>query len=248
MSARRRGGGSPPGSDLERRIAAIDWIAVRESLARDGYARLPALLPPRACASLIAMYGRGDPFRKTIDMAAHRFGEGEYRYFARPLPPPVQALRRRLYPPLAAIANDWMRALGDAVRFPRTLGAFLARCRAAGQERPTPLLLRYQTGGYNCLHQDLYGRVAFPLQVTVLLSRPGPDFTGGQFLLVENRPRAQSVGHAIDLRRGEAVIFATRARPVAGRRGFYRAGMRHGVSALLSGSRYTLGIIFHDAA
>jgi uncharacterized protein len=248
MSRGGKGDAMQTGSDLKKRIGAIDWSAVAADLRDRGYARVPALLAPRECAGLIALYREHDRFRKTIDMAAHRFGAGEYRYFARPLPPPVQALRLHLYPPLARIANGWRRDLGGAERFPRRLGAFLDHCRAAGQERPTPLLLRYSTGGYNCLHQDLYGRVAFPLQVTVLLSRRGADFTGGQFLLVENRPRAQSAGHSLDLDRGEAVIFPTRERPVAGRRGWSRAGMRHGVSPLLSGWRYTLGIIFHDAA
>ena len=180
-------------------------------------------------------------------MERHRFGVGEYKYFSRPLPPLVESLRSGLYPPLAVVANRWMKALGEARRFPPTLDAFLSVCARAGQEQPTPLLLRYEAGGYNCLHQDLYGDVAFPLQVAVMLSRPGRDYQGGEFLLVEQRPRSQSAGEAITAGRGEMVIFPNRLRPVRGSRGFYRVNVRHGVSRVRSGHRMTLGLIFHDA-
>ncbi|MFN7974656.1 MAG: 2OG-Fe(II) oxygenase [Acidobacteriota bacterium] len=180
-------------------------------------------------------------------MERHRFGIGDYRYFARPLPEIVERLRSALYERLAPIANGWMEALRSPVRFPDDLASFLASCRAAGQARPTPLLLHYEEGGYNALHQDLYGPVTFPLQVAIFLSRPGVDYDGGAFLLVEQRPRAQSVGEAITIPQGHAIVFATRDRPVAGKRGHHRAAVRHGVSRLLRGRRLTLGIIFHDA-
>ena len=180
-------------------------------------------------------------------MARYKFGEGDYKYFAAPLPPLVQALRIHAYPPLAAIANRWEAALGSATRHPPDLAALLALCRRRGQDKPTPLLLHYEAGGYNCLDQDLYGDVVFPLQLTCFLSRRDVDYTGGEFLLVEQRPRAQSRGEAITTEQGEVVIFTTRHRPAEGARGFYRATMRHGVSRVRSGSRYTLGVIFHDA-
>jgi hypothetical protein len=225
----------------------VDWKNVAAELDRWGYARIPRVFDARECVSLSALYERGDAFRKTISMDAHRFGSGEYRYFGYPLPPLVQRLRAALYPRLARIANSWQERLGDAARFEPTLGGFLRRCHAEGQTRPTPLLLRYAEGGFNNLHQDLYGAIAFPLQVTILLSRPGVDFEGGEFLLVEQRPRQQSRGCAVALERGEAIVFATRERPVAGVRGHYRAALRHGVSPLRSGGRTALGIIFHDA-
>jgi hypothetical protein len=181
-------------------------------------------------------------------MQRHAFGRGEYKYFRYPLPPTVEGLRRAIYPHLAAIANGWRDRLGEERRFPPSLGAYLDTCHKAGQERPTPLLLKYETGDYNCLHQDLYGDLVFPLQLTILLSAPGHDFTGGEFLLVEQRPRAQSRGEVVPLQQGEAVIFPVHHRPVKGTRGNYSVTMRHGVSRLRSGHRYTLGIIFHDAA
>ena len=237
----------PPGA-IEHRIACLDWDTIAGRLDADGYATTPALLTARECADLIHLYGDERRFRSRIDMARFRFGVGEYKYFAAPLPPLVAALRRAIYPRLAPLANRWMEALGLADRFPPALGEFLARCAAHGQTRPTPLLLHYTAGGYNCLHQDLYGPVAFPLQLTCMLSRRGPDYTGGELLLVEQRPRAQSRGQVIVLERGEAVIFPTRWRPVAGTRSFYRATVRHGVSRIISGERTTLGVIFHDAA
>ncbi|HEY7514003.1 MAG TPA: 2OG-Fe(II) oxygenase [Vicinamibacteria bacterium] len=205
------------------------------------------LLTTAECIRLKALYDDDRLFSSRVEMERHRFGVGEYKYFTRPLPDLVEELRHGAYPPLARIANEWARALGRQDRYPADLGAFLRRCHAAGQTRPTPLLLRYQTGGFNALHQDLYGDVAFPLQLTVFLSRPGRDFTGGEFLLVEQRPRSQSVGDSLQLGQGEAVVFPNRHRPVRGRRGFHRASVRHGVSRLHSGHRYALGVIFHDA-
>jgi hypothetical protein len=236
---------SVPG--LERRLDALDWDAVGRSLDEIGYARTAAVLTPGECAELIALYPRDERFRSRVDMARYRFGEGDYKYFAAPLPPSVATLRARLYPPLAAIANRWEATLGARTRFPGELDGLLAHCAAHGQTKPTPLLLHYEAGGYNCLHQDLYGEVAFPLQVTAFLSRRGVDYDGGEFLLVEQRPRAQSRGEAIATDQGELVIFPTRHRPLAGARGHYRATMRHGVSRITRGARYTLGIIFHDA-
>ena len=229
-------------------MAGTDWKRVADDLDRWGYARIPRVLGARESDRLAALYPRDEVFRKTISMDAHRFGSGEYRYFRYPLPARVQALRAALYPKLARIANAWQERLGDATPFESTLAGFLRRCHAQGQERPTPLLLHYEAGGFNNLHHDLYGPIAFPLQVTIQLSRPGVDFEGGEFLLVEQRPRQQSRGIAIALAQGEAIVFATRERPVEGTRGVYRAALRHGVSPLHAGSRTTLGIIFHDAA
>ena len=236
-----------PRVTIAERVRRIDWASVEFALTQNGYARLPGLLGAAECAALIALYERTDRFRKRIDMERHRFGIGEYKYFDRPLPPIVRALRNGAYRPLATIANRWMSDLGSEERFPARLGGFIDLCRRAGQTKPTPLLLRYAAGGYNCLHQDLYGEVAFPLQLACLLSRPEIDYRGGEFMLVEQRPRAQSVGHAVALQRGEGIIFPTRVRPLAGTRGYYRATVRHGVSRLSSGSRFTLGVIFHDA-
>lgn len=234
---------------LRSRIAALDWRALAASLDRDGWARSDApLLSARECAGLAAVWDDPRRFRSRVDMARHRFGEGEYRYFARPLPPAVRILRDALYARLSPIANGWMEALGAAERFPARLPAFLAECAAAGQTRPTPLLLRYAAGGYNCLHQDLYGEKAFPLQAMIPLSAPGTDYTGGEFLLVEQRPRAQSAGSAILPSRGELVLFPNRFRPVRGARGSHRVNVRHGASRILSGTRMALAIIFHDAA
>ncbi len=232
---------------LGRRLGSLDWAGIEGALDARGHAVTPALLTPEECAGLAALYGDAARFRSRIVMARHNFGSGEYQYFAAPLPRVVETLRRQLYARLAPVANRWAEALGDAARYPAELEDFLATCHAAGQTRPTPLLLSYRAEDYNCLHQDLYGEVAFPLQVAICLSRAGRDFTGGEFLLVEQRPRMQSRGEAIALDRGEAVIFANAVRPVAGKRGFYRVNVRHGVSRLRSGERMTLGIIFHDA-
>jgi hypothetical protein len=234
-------------TDIGARLAALDWSAIERSLWQWGHAKTPPVLTPDECAELAALYDDDARFRSRVDMARYRFGVGEYKYFAAPLPPLVEALRERAYPPLAAIANQWQAALGDPDLFPPDLGALLRRCRKHGQTKPTPLLLRYEAGGYNCLHQDLYGDVVFPLQLTCFLSRRGGDYEGGDFLLVEQRPRAQSRGEAIATEQGEILIFTTRHRPVEGARGVYRAAMRHGVSRLTRGRRYTLGVIFHDA-
>ncbi len=224
--------------DPEHLIAAI---------ADRGYATAP-LLDPEACAGIAGLYGDDARFRKRIIMEQRAYGRGEYKYFAYPLPDPIAALRAALYPPLAAVANAWRRTLGEEGAFPATLDANLEQCHAAGQTRPTPLLLRYEAGGFNCLHQDLYGDLVFPLQAVVLLNRPGQDFTGGEFLLVEQRPRAQSRAEVVPLTQGEMAIFPVHHRPAMGARRPYRAAMRHGVSRVHSGVRQTLGIIFHDAA
>jgi hypothetical protein len=229
-----------------RRLSDSDWKGLAGQLDEGGFARFPGLLTPAECAELAALYREPRRFRKRIVMEQHRFGAGEYQYFAYPLPPLVRALRTELYAGLAPIANVWSARLGSRARYPESLEAFLERCRQHSQTRPSPLLLHYQAGGYNRLHQDLYGAVAFPLQLTCLLSKP-EDFTGGEFLLLEQRPRMQSRGEAIALAQGEAILFATRERPVSGPRGFSRAQMRHGVSVVRSGERTTLGIIFHDA-
>lgn len=233
---------------LGARLRRIDWAGVETSLSEHGHARTGRLLTPDECARLRRMYSDDRRFRKRIDMGQHRFGVGEYKYFNYPLPPIVTMLRADIYARLAPIANGWMKALGSRQRFPGRLDRFLARCGRAGQTRPTPLILKYDAGGYNCLHQDLYGDIAFPLQVAFVLSRPGTDYTGGEFLLVEQRPRAQSVGHVVAAEQGEMIVFANNGYPVTGARRHYRAVMRHGVSRLLRGSRYTLGVIFHDAA
>jgi hypothetical protein len=235
-------------STVADRIARLDWDALAGALDADGYATTGPLLRAADCAALIACYGEEPLFRRRVVMERHGYGQGEYGYFAYPLPPLVAALRAALYPPLAVLANRWNERLGIGGRFPDTLDAYLARCHAAGQTRPTPLLLRYGTGDYNRLHRDLYGDEVFPMQAAFLLSRPAEDFTGGEFILTEQRPRMQSRAEVVPLTRGEAVIFPVRERPAAGKRGFHRVAMRHGVSRLRSGSRYTLGIIFHDAA
>jgi hypothetical protein len=218
------------------------------ALDRDGYAVMPGLLDPEQCRALAALYDERERFRSRVVMARHGFGQGEYKYLAYPLPPVVAELRQTLYPLVAPIANRWQRQLGLGLSYPETLDGYLAHCHAAGQQRPTPLILKYGPGDYNCLHQDLYGEMVFPLQATVLLSRPGEEFAGGEFLLVERRPRRQSKGEVVPLRQGDAVIFPVKHRPVAGTRGHYRVTMRHGVSRVHSGERFTLGIIFHDAA
>jgi hypothetical protein len=225
----------------------LDQARAEADLAANGYTTLKAL-DIATCRALAELYQDETRFRRRIVMQQHNYGRGEYKYLAYPLPEPVSALRTALYPPLAAIANDWRAALRESGRFPPTLTAFLAACHAAGQTRPTPLLLRYGPDDFNCLHQDLYGPMVFPLQLTVLLSAPGCDFCGGEFVLVEQRPRAQSRVAVVPLAQGEAVIFPVHHRPVHGTRGVHRVNMRHGVSRVTSGIRQTLGIIFHDAA
>ena len=225
-----------------------DWRRIAAELDEQGWALLPGLLESPACAASAMLYDWDDGFRSRVIMARHGFGRGEYRYFSYPLPPVVEALRTALYPRLASIANGWQERLGQELRFPDNHAAYLARCHNAGQTRPTPLLLRYGPGDYNCLHQDLYGAEVFPLQVAALLSQPGRDFTGGEFVLTEQRPRQQSRAMVVPLSQGDGVVFAVNSRPVRGTRGDYQARMRHGVSKLHTGQRHTLGIIFHDAA
>ncbi len=233
--------------DITDRIAALDWPRIRADLDGQGWTTVP-LLTPSECAALSALYGDDGGFRKQVIMQRHGYGRGDYKYFAYPLPDMVSALRTALYPPLARIANDWAAALRTGTRFPADHAAFLDRCHEAGQQRPTPLLLRYGEGDFNHLHQDLYGEHVFPLQAAFLLSRPGDDFIGGEFVLTEQRPRMQSRVDVVPLAQGDAVIFAVSQHPAQGARGVYRAVMRHGVSRLRSGHRFTLGVIFHDAA
>jgi len=230
------------------RVAALDWARIARDLDAQGYATTGAVLRAAECAELIALYPDRDRFRSRVVMERHRYGVGEYKYFARPMPPLVEDLRIAMYRELAATANRWAERMRSRDSYPASLDEFLKGCAAHGQTRPTPLILRYEEGGYNCLHQDLYGEVAFPLQFTCALSRRGRDFEGGELLLVEQRPRAQSRGEAIALDAGEGIIFANRYRPAAGTRGYHRVNLRHGVSTIKSGVRYAMGVIFHDAA
>ena len=232
-----------PASPLD----ALDCIALEQQLDQDGCAVIRTLLRPDTCDRLSALYPQSEPFRSQVIMARHGFGRGEYKYLRYPLPPVVERLRSALYPRLVPLANRWHERMGLPERFPEQHREFLKRCHAAGQLRPTPLLLQYGPQDYNCLHQDLYGEHVFPLQVAILLSEPGEDFTGGEFVMTEQRPRMQSRPLVMDLRKGDALIFAVNQRPVKGVRGDYRVTMRHGVSRLHSGNRHTLGIIFHDA-
>lgn len=225
-----------------------DWDAASAELETQGWAVLDRLLPPAACAELASLYDRGAGFRSQVVMARHGFGRGEYKYFSYPLPPLIAGLRAATYPKLVPISNAWNARMGVEARFPDTHAAFLQRCHDADQRRPTPLLLKYGAGDYNCLHQDVYGEHVFPLQMVILLSEPGADFTGGEFVLTEQRPRMQTRASIAPLKRGDALIFAVRQRPVRGAKGDYRVNQRHGVSKLLSGRRFTLGVIFHDAA
>lgn len=230
------------------RVAALNWTAIVPNLDDHGCATIGPLLSPEECAALADSYDSDRVFRSRIVMAHHGFGRGEYKYFAYPLPQAVANLREALYPALALLANRWNEVLGISVKYPSTHAAYLRRCHADGQSKPTPLLLRYGPGDFNCLHQDIYGENIFPLQVAFLLSEPDRDFTGGEFLLTEQRPRMQSRAEVVPLKQGEGVIFPVHHRPVRGTRGIYRVNMRHGVSRLRSGRRHTLGIIFHDAA
>jgi hypothetical protein len=234
--------------DIARRIDAVAWPQVEAELDAHGAACLPWLITPDECRTLAGLFGDDDAFRSRVVMARHGFGQGEYRYFRHPLPPLIAALRRTVYPRLVPLANRWQEAMGLPARFPCTHEAFVRRCHAAGQTRPTPLLLRYDAGDYNCLHQDVYGEQVFPLQLVLLLSQPGRDFDGGEFVMTEQRPRMQTRPMVLPLQRGDAAIIAVRQRPVRGARGFYRANLRHGVSRVRSGQRFTAGVIFHDAA
>jgi hypothetical protein len=234
-------------SDITGRVAALGWAGIAATLDAHGCATTGALLTPPECAALASAYSSDQLFRSRVIMARHGFGRGEYKYFAYPLSEPIAALRTALYPGLAAIANGWNEMMGIATRYPNDHQEFLDRCHQAGQTKPTPLLLRYRAGDYNCLHQDIYGAHVFPLQITLLLSRPNADFAGGDFVLTEQRPRMQSRAEVVPLVQGEGVIFPVHHRPVRGTRGTYRVNMRHGVSRLRSGERHTAGIIFHDA-
>ncbi|MFJ6752590.1 MULTISPECIES: 2OG-Fe(II) oxygenase [unclassified Streptomyces] len=230
-----------------KRLAAADWPALTEELTSLGCALTPRLLTPSDCRSLIGLYDETDRFRSTIDMARHRFGSGQYRYFAHPLPEPVQALRAALYPCLLPIARDWAEKLGRPAPWPDTLGEWLAMCHEAGQVKPSQILLRYGAGDWNALHRDIFGDMVFPLQVVIGLDEQGPDYTGGEFLLVEQRPRAQSRGTTTVLQQGHGLIFTTRDRPVRSSRGWSMGPVRHGVSTVRSGRRHSLGLVFHDA-
>jgi hypothetical protein len=235
---------SAPGGRLD----ACDWNAVQAELSERGCAILKNLFSPEACRETAQFYADESRFRSQVIMARHGFGKGEYRYFRYPLPKRIAALRSALYPHLVPVANSWNERLGVEERYPARHDAFLEQCHAAGQTKPTPLLLKYRAGDFNCLHQDLYGALAFPLQVAILLSEPGRDFEGGEFVLTEQRPRMQSRVEVVPLKQGDAVVFAVHNRPVRGTKGEYRVNLRHGVSLVRSGERYTLGVIFHDAA
>jgi hypothetical protein len=233
--------------DIENRVGQVDWTNVAQDLDARGCALVERLLTPEECEAVSALYPVDGLFRSRVVTARHGFGRGEYKYFNYPLPDIVSGLRTSIYPQLAPVANRWYQAMGIDVRFPARHAEFLARCHQAGQLRPTPLLLQYGVDDYNCLHQDLYGEHVFPIQVAILLSEPGRDFTGGEFVLTEQRPRMQSRPEVVPLKQGDAVVFAVHHRPVQGSRGVYRVNLRHGVSRLLSGHRHTVGIIFHDA-
>jgi hypothetical protein len=237
----------PENQALTSRVDAIDWPALLDEIHARGHAALPGLLDASTCRDIAGHYADDTLYRCRVVMARHGFGLGEYRYFRYPLPASVQCLRTVIYPRLVPLANAWNTRMGIDIQYPADHASFLARCHQAGQVNPTPLLLRYSTGDYNCLHQDLYGEHVFPLQMAILLSQPGADFTGGEFVLTEQRPRMQSRVEVVPLRRGDAVVFAVNQRPVNGTRGTYRVTMRHGVSRVRSGERHTLGIIFHDA-
>jgi uncharacterized protein len=234
------------GSPTER-VARFDWHAIHASLDAYGVAHVPRVVSPAEARALAALYDDGTQFRSRVVMERHGFGKGEYQYFAYPLPPLIEELRTAVYPRLADLANQWQHRQGGDVRFPATHAAYLATCHAAGQARPTPLLLRYRAGDFNCLHQDVYGAMVFPFQMVTLLSQPGADFEGGEFTVVEQRPRMQSRVEVVPLRIGDAAIFAVHHRPVQGSRGAYRVNLRHGVSRVRRGERYTMGVIFHDA-
>jgi hypothetical protein len=233
---------------IAERVGALDWKAAADSLSQRGYAVTEQILSPQECSSLTAKYSDETRFRSRIVMERYRFGLGDYKYFDNPLPEIVASLRTAAYPHLATVANDWAENLGEkSPRFPAEHAAFLKICHKAGQAKPTPLLLHYEVGGYNCLHQDIYGEIAFPLQMVFLLGQQGRDWEGGEFLLVEQQPRAQSKAEVVHADQGQAIIFTTRYRPAKGKRGCYRVNMKHGVSRVHRGTRYTLGIIFHDA-
>jgi len=238
---------SASAESAESRVARYDWTALASELDGYGAAVIEKLLTPEECAGIAALYPHEEHFRSHVVMVRHGFGKGEYRYFRYPLPDLIAGLRTALYPRLAGVANDWNERMGIKERYPEEHAAFLKECHDAGQQRPTPLLLQYVSGDFNCLHQDLYGDLAFPIQVAILLSEPGRDFTGGEFVLTEQRPRMQSRVEVVPLKQGDAVAFAVHNRPVKGTKGNYRVNLRHGVSRVRSGLRHTVGIIFHDA-
>ncbi|MEP7156134.1 MAG: 2OG-Fe(II) oxygenase [Betaproteobacteria bacterium] len=246
LPTRRNADYTPP--DVEQRVVELDWARVTAGLDLNGSAIIGNLLSADECAAIAGLYSNEKIFRSRVVMGRHGFGRGEYKYFDYPLPDPVRVLRSSLYPHLQPIANRWNSAMNIDVRYPLQHADFIARCHRDGQLRPTPLMLQYEAGDFNCLHQDLYGEHVFPLQVAVLLSSPGRDFTGGELVLTEQRPRMQSRAEVVPLAQGDAVVFAVHHRPVQGARGVYRANMRHGVSRLRSGVRHTMGIIFHDAS
>jgi hypothetical protein len=233
--------------DVAKRVDAIDWTRISNDLDAQGNAVIESLISPAECNALAALYPAEERFRSRVVMGRHGFGRGEYKYFSYPLPDVIARLRTTFYPHLAPIASRWNTAMGVDARFPEKHAEFIERCHAAGQRRPTPLLLQYGAGDYNCLHQDLYGEHVFPLQLTILVSEPGRDFTGGEFVMTEQRPRMQSRPEVVPLRQGDAVVFTVHHRPVRGKRGVYRVNLRHGVSRVRSGHRHTAGIIFHDA-
>jgi hypothetical protein len=230
-----------------KKVSHLDWPLLQKLLDENGYVKLPSMLSQSECKEMIDSYEEENNFRSTIDMARYRFGIGEYKYYNAPLPNLLQQLREGFYPQLAQTANRWLEQLGKGAAYPIALKEFLEQCHREEQTRSTPLILKYETGGYNCLHQDLYGKLFFPLQIVFALTQRDEDYTGGEFLLVEQRPRAQSRGHVITLEQGEGLIFPTHHRPVSGTRGYYQATLRHGVSTVTSGTRYSLGLIFHDA-
>ena len=244
MNAARK---SDPSKNVAEQIKALDWTRVSQDLDSQGSAVIERLLSPDECQAVRALYPKDDIFRSRVVMARHGFGRGEYKYFSYPLPDVIAALRTAIYPHLVPIANRWNNAIGIDVRYPEKHADFIERCHQAGQDKPTPLLLQYGADDYNCLHQDLYGEHVFPLQLTILLSNPNKDFTGGEFVMTEQRPRMQSRPIVVPLRQGGGVVFAVHNRPVQGTRGVYRVNLRHGVSRILSGHRHTVGIIFHDA-
>lgn len=238
---------SPVVVSIAERIKSYDWLQVSQELDGQGSALIERVLTPKECEDLVALYPKDESFRSRVVMARHGFGRGEYKYFKYPLPETVAQLRTAFYPQLVATANRWSSVMKTGVQYPERHPDFIQRCHDAGQTKPTPLMLQYEKDDYNCLHQDLYGEHVFPLQLTILLSKPQSDFTGGEFVMTEQRPRMQSRPLVVPLRQGDAVVFAVNHRPVQGSRGFYRVNLRHGVSRIRSGHRYTLGVIFHDA-
>ena len=247
MTATARKSPQSPSADLAAHVDALDWPQITGELDSQGCTILKGLLAPDQCRAVSALYPDDTNFRSRIVMGRHGFGRGEYKYFSYPLPDLIAQLRPALYAHLQDVANRWNESMGINIRYPVAHAAFLKRCHEAGQAQPTPLLLQYEAGDFNCLHQDLYGEHVFPLQVAILLSEPGRDFSGGEFVLTEQRPRMQSRPEVVPLRQGDAVVFAVHHRPVQGTRGFYRVNLRHGVSRIRSGHRHTIGVIFHDA-